>query len=174
MKKSDINQPPCYFDKYIKCAEDVAILQAFADSITELETLDLARFNAIGDKVYAKGKWTIKDIFQHLVDTEHILAYRALRIGRNDKTNLTGFDEALLAANVDTKQRSLEKIIAEMKLIRQTTALMFESFSKEALQRTTIVSGNQMSALAYGFTIIGHQKYHLKIVSDRYLPLLDK
>lgn len=169
MKKSDINQPPCYFDKYIECAEDVEIRQAFDDSIKELEMLNLQRFNAVGDKVYAEGKWTIKDIFQHLIDTEHILAYRALRIGRNDKTKLQGFDEEILAANVSTKNRALESIIEELKLRRSVTKLLFESFTDEHLQIIGYSSDLQMSALAFGFTIVGHQKYHLKIIAERYL-----
>ena len=174
MKKSDINQPPCYFDKYIECAEDVEILQAFDDSIKELEMLDLAKFNAIGDKVYATGKWTIKDIFQHLIDTEHILAYRALRIGRNDKTKLQGFDEQILADNVSTKNRTLQSIIEELKMRRKVTKLLFESFTGEHLQIIGFSSDMQMSALAFGFTIVGHQKYHLKIIEEKYLPLTAK
>src|SRR5690349_5440573 len=108
MKKSDINQPPCYFDKYINCVEDIEISEAFKQSQAELDRLELSKFNRIGDSVYAEGKWTIKDIFQHLIDAEHILSYRALRIGRNDKSLYTGFDEAVLAANVRTENRNVE------------------------------------------------------------------
>ncbi len=172
MKKSDINQPPCYFDKYINCVDDIEIFEAFKQSQIELENLDLEKSDQIGDDVYAEGKWTIKDIFQHLIDAEHILSYRSLRIGRNDKTELPGFDEALLAANVSTKGRSLESIVDELKLIRKSTERLFESFNEEAMQRFTVINGNRMSALAYGFAILGHQKYHLKIVEEKYLPLI--
>lgn len=173
MKKSDINKPPCYFDKYINCVDDIELFEAFQQSHIELNSLDLAKFNQIGDQVYAAGKWTIKDIFQHLIDTEHILAYRALRIGRNDITNLSGFDEAVLAANVSTKDRTLESIIAELKHRRTSTRLLFESFTDEALQTIGIASEMQMSALAFGFTILGHQKYHLRIIKEKYLPLIN-
>lgn len=171
MKKSDINQPSCYFDKYINCVEDIEIFEAFKQSQIELENLDLEKFHQIGDAVYAEGKWTIKDIFQHLIDAEHILSYRSLRIGRNDKTALSGFDEALLAANVNTKNRSLESIVSELKLLRKTTECLFHSFDADAMQRFAIINDNQMSVLAYGFTILGHQKYHMKIVKEKYLPL---
>lgn len=172
MKKSDINQPPCYFDKYIDCCDDVEILQTFDDSIKELETLDLTAFNSVGDNVYAEGKWTIKDIFQHLIDCEHVLAYRALRIGRNDKTKLQGFDEQILAENVSVQNRALESVIKEMILRRKVTKLMFESFSDEHLQILGYTSEIQMSVLALGFTIVGHQKHHLKIIEEKYLPLM--
>lgn len=171
MKKSDIKQPPCYFDKYLNCVTDLELFEAFDQSLTELGTLDLARFKQVGDAVYAAGKWTVKDIFQHLIDAEHILSYRALRIGRNDKSLYTGFDQDLLAANVSTKNRSLEDIVEELKVLRQATRFLFGTFTDEALQRFTVVDGKQMSALAFGFTILGHQKYHLRVLDERYLPL---
>jgi DinB superfamily len=174
MKKSDINQPPCYFDIYINCIDDIEISVAFKQTLDELDNLDLAEFKRIGDKVYAEGKWTIKQILQHLIDAERVLAYRSLRIGRNDKTILNGFDEALFAANASVKNRSLESIIDELKIVRQSTALLFASFDDEAMHRFITVSGNQMSALAYGFAILGHQKYHLKIIEEKYFPLVNQ
>ena len=172
MKKTEINQPPCYFDKYMNCIADIELFEALDQSQAELETLDLARFNRVGDAVYAEGKWTVRDIFQHLIDAEHILSYRALRIGRNDKSLYTGFDQDLLAANVNTTNRSLEVIVEELKLLRQVTKFMFETFTDEAMHRFTVVDGKQMSALAFGFTILGHQKYHLTMIGENYLPLI--
>lgn len=172
MKKSEINQPPCYFDKYIDGVDDLEIFEALKQSQIELESLDLAKFDRIGDAVYAEGKWTVNDIFQHLIDAERILSYRCLRIGRNDKTILPGFDEALLAANVNTKGRSLETIVDQLILVRKTTECLFDSFDDHAMQRFAVVSGNRMSALAYGFAIVGHQKHHLRIIAEKYLPLI--
>ncbi len=172
MKKSDINQSPCYFDKYINRIDDLEIFQAFKQSERELENLDLERWDGVGDSVYAAGKWTVKDIFQHLIDAERILSYRCLRTGRNDQTLLTGFDQELLAANVSTKSRTLASIVEELMLLRKTTQLLFESFDDEAMHRFTVISDNRMSVLAYGFAILGHQKYHLKIIEEKYLPLI--
>jgi DinB superfamily len=172
MKKSEIHQPPCYFDRYIHLSDDIELTEAFAISVAELENLDLEQFSKVGNQVYAEGKWTINDIFQHLIDTEHILAYRALRIGRNDKTQLSGFDEALLAANVNTQNKSLERFVTELKVVRSATKYLFDSFDDEALQRNSVTYQSQMSTLALGFTIVGHQKYHLKIIAEKYLPLI--
>jgi hypothetical protein len=174
MKKSDINQPPCYFDKYINCLDDITLAEAFRQSRAALEELNLAELNQISSNVYAPGKWTVKAIFQHLIDTEHILAYRALRIGRNDRTRLTGFDEGVLAAHVNAEGRSLESLVDELKLRRQVTKLMFDSFTEEALQRSGVASEIRMSSLAFGFAINGHQAYHLKIIEEKYLPLIVK
>lgn len=170
MKKSDIKQPACYFDKYIDLVEDLEISEAFERSRTELDNLELKSLTKIGDFVYAPGKWTINDIFQHLIDSEQVLSYRALRIGRHDQTKLPGFDEALFAANVCTKDRTLERIVEGLKIVRCATAFLFESFDDQALQRFAVVSENQMSVLAYGFAILGHQKHHLQIIKEKYLP----
>jgi hypothetical protein len=172
MKKSDINQPPCYFDRYMRRVDDIEIGDALRGSQTELENLDLEGLRQLGDVAYSEGKWTVKDIFQHLIDAEHVLSYRALRIGRNDETVLPGFDQDLFAANVSTKGGSIEKIVNQLKMIRKTTESLFETFDKAAMLRSSAISGNQMSVLAYGFAIVGHQRHHFEIIDTRYLPLI--
>lgn len=171
MKKSDIQQPPCYFDKYLDCVGDVELSEAFHQSQIDLEELDLERLIELGDAAYAEGKWGVKDIFQHLIDAERILSYRSLRIGRNDQTEIPGFDQDLFAANVSTKHQTVNRLVEELEIVREATQRLFESFDDEALQRSTVINGNQMSALAYGFAILGHQKYHLKLIEEKYLPL---
>jgi hypothetical protein len=172
MKKSDINQPPCYFDRYINNVADIEVVDALKQSLSEIESFDLEELSKLGATTYAEDKWTIKDILQHLIDVEHILAYRALRIARKDKTPLPGFDEAQLAMNAHPERRSLNDLIAELKVVRQATSLLFQSLDNEALQQSAIVSDKQMSALAFGFTIVGHQKHHLRIIEEKYLPLV--
>jgi len=174
MNKSDINQPPSYFDRYINYVEDIELASAFKQSLAEIDDLDLAELREIGNSVYAPGKWTTRDIFQHLIDVEHILAYRALRIARHDQTPLPGFDEAQLAMNAGAEKRSLEALVFELKAARFATYLLFESLDNEALQRSMIISDNQMSALAFGFAIVGHQKHHLKIIQEKYWPLIER
>ncbi len=149
-------------------------MDAFRQSLAEIDRLDLAELSEIGDAVYAEEKWTIKSIVQHLIDVEHILSYRALRIARNDQTPLPGFDEALLARNAAAEKRSLEGLLLELKVARRASFLLFASLDDESLRRSLIVSDKQMSALAFGFTIVGHQKHHLKIIEDKYLPLIER
>ena len=93
MKKSDISQAPCFFDTYIHKVDDIELSEALKQSISELDNLDFETLNKLADFAYAEGKWTVKDIFQHLIDTERIMSYRALCFARNEKTKLPGFDE---------------------------------------------------------------------------------
>lgn len=169
MKKSDINQAPCFFDRYINLVNDIELLEALKLSISELDNLDFEALNKIADFAYDEGKWTVKDIFQHLIDTERVMNYRALSYGRNDVKQLPGFDENVYAKHVSTKKRSLKSLIAELKLVHKSSMLMFKSFDKKALLRKGIMFNADMSVLAVGFVIAGHQKHHLQVITERYM-----
>ena len=121
------------------------------------------------DYRYAEGKWTIKDILQHLIDTERIFAYRALRFARNDKTELPGFEENDYVDQANANQRSIQYLLSELAVVRQATVSLFKSFSNEELLRKGIASNNPMSVRALGFTIIGHQNHHQRVFEERYL-----
>jgi DinB superfamily len=169
MKKSDINQAPNYFDTYVNKIEDIELLEALKQSITELDNLDFDALEAKADFAYAEGKWKIKDIFQHIIDTERIMAYRALRFARNDDTQLPGFDENLFAKNVSTKKRSLRSLILELKLVHKSSMALFKSFDKKALKRKGIMFKSEVAVLAVGFIIAGHQRHHLQVIKERYM-----
>lgn len=121
------------------------------------------------DYRYAEGKWTIKDILQHLIDTERIFAYRALRIARNDQTALPGFDETAYAGATDANARHLQNLLTELSIVRQGTIHLFKSFTSEDLLKTGTASGYNVSVRALGYLIIGHQYHHIKIYKERYL-----
>ena len=121
------------------------------------------------DYRYAEGKWTIKEIIQHIIDTERILAYRALRISRNDSTPLPGFDENNYANNTAANTRSLQDLLTELSAVRHSNLLLFKSFSKEQLLSRGIASDQPISVRAIGFMLIGHQKHHQKVFAERYL-----
>lgn len=170
--KSDqlpIHEYPSYFNAYIQVLENV-------DMIEELEIClhDFIRFvqNIPMDKFdfrYAAGKWTIKDIIQHLIDAERVFSYRAMRISRNDKTPLPGFEENDYVDNANANDRSLQDLLTEFAAVRHSTLLLFKSFSQDQLIRTGTASGNEVSVRAIGFIIIGHQKHHQNIFQERYL-----
>ena len=121
------------------------------------------------DYRYAEGKWTIKDILQHLIDAERIFAYRALRFARNDKTELPGFDENSYADEANGCKTSIQVLLTELAVVRQATLSLFKSFSEEELLRSGIASNNPMSVRALGIVIIGHQNHHQRIFEERYL-----
>lgn len=121
------------------------------------------------DYRYAEGKWTIKDILQHLIDSERVFSYRALRFARKDQTPLASFEENDYAEVADGGKRSIQDLLTELSALRHATLAMFKSFDTETLMRIGIASNNPMSVRALGFVIIGHQNHHQQIFEERYL-----
>ena len=121
------------------------------------------------DYRYAEGKWTIKDIVQHLIDTERVLAYRSLRFARKDQTPLHSFDENEYVDATAANKRTLTDLLQEYKAVRLSTLYLFKSFSNEELMYTGIASNNSFTVRAIGFIIAGHQKHHQRIIAERYL-----
>ena len=172
MKKSDINPVPPNFAKYIDLVADVELEQAFDESGRQLSELDTDVLRKLGDKKYAPGKWTVKDILQHLADSDRIMSYQALMLARQDESVLQGFDEKLHVKNANAVRRTVDEMIEEIKVARASTISLFDSFDDEILLHKAIRWKYEISVLAMGFTIIGHQTHHLRIIKERYLPLL--
>ena len=116
----------------------------------------------------------MNDIVQHAIDTERIFCYRALRFARNDATPLRGFSQDDFAAHTTAREIPVDKLWAEWKALRHSTELMFGGFNDEMLLHRGRCSEIEMSALAIGFTLIGHQRHHLGIIHDLYVPLAGK
>lgn len=171
MKKSAIEADPGYFRKYIDLAGDGELDGELEDSLHSLETIDAGILERVGDRTYSPGKWTLKAVLQHMIDTERVFQYRALRFARNDRTPLHGFEQDDFARNAGAEKRDFTALLEELKTVRRSTILLFGSLPEEALQRTGMASGAKLSVLALGFLIIGHQVHHLNIIRTRYLPL---
>lgn len=172
MKKSDINPMPAFFDRYINIIEDVDILDAFEKYTPESIYSEITKLSALGDQVYAPGKWTINDIIQHVIDNERIMSYRAMRFSRNDKTVLPGYDEQLFGANTNSANLTLQELLEEFKLIRASTIALFKGMRDEMMLRSGVAFKSDISALALGFVILGHPVHHMNVIRERYYPLL--
>lgn len=117
---------------------------------------------------YAEGKWTIKEIVQHIADDERIYAYRALRFARNDTTELPGFDQDAYTRYAEANQRTLEDLLGELATVRAATLSLYSGLSEEALKRVGIASRNVMSVRAIAYHIAGHELRHMNIIRERY------
>lgn len=172
MKKSDIKPMPEYFDHYINLSDDVELLQAFDKSFEQLENLDIEKLKKLGGKIYAPDKWTVKTIIQHLTDFERILCYRTLLFARKDKNIRQGIDENFIAKTAKADERNIEEIINELKTVRLASRALFANFDEEMLLNTGLNWKYEVSVLAMGFNIVGHQIHHFNIIEDGYFPLL--
>lgn len=173
MKRSEVNPMPEFFDRYIKLVEDIDVVEALEKHSSLFGNNDLEVFTKLGDTVYAPGKWTGKEIIQHITDNERVQSYRAMRFSRKDETALPGYDPDLLSNNSTANQRSYEELLEEFKVVRQSSILLFKSFSREMLQRGGVCNSKYNTVLGLGFVISGHQIHHVNILRERYLPLTD-
>lgn len=174
MKKSDIKNMPEYFDRYIDLTDDVDHLEALKISLLELENFPVEKWKTIGEKVYAPGKWTVKDILQHYIDTERVFSYRMTAFARNDGQRMLSFDEDLFAKNADANRRTIDDLLAELILVRKSYIAQYQSYTDEMLQRVGQgYNGSEYSVLAMAFMIAGHQRWHFRVVEEKYYPLID-
>lgn len=171
MKSSQLlkTEYSAFYATYINALEDISLLEGLENGLNQMVSFIS---NISSEKLeyrYAEGKWTIKDILLHLIDAERIFAYRALRIGRGDKTPLAGFEENGYVINANANSRSVESLLNEFQLVRKSTLELFQNFSEEQLAYLGTSSDNIISVRAIGFIISGHQNHHLKVIVERYL-----
>lgn len=171
MKKSNIKTYPEYYDYYINLNEDVELSSVFEKSLQQIDNIDIGKLKRIGLKAYADGKWSLNKIIQHLTDWERIWCYRTLLAVRNEGTIPCGHDHNIMADHANADEIPIIQLLAELRSVRMATKALFETFNHEMLLSNCKFNNNQMSVLAMGFNIIGHQLHHFDIIRERYLPL---
>ncbi|WP_340198691.1 DinB family protein [Ascidiimonas sp. W6] len=163
------NEYHLYYQPYFEILGEVDLVEELYSRQDYL--FDLLK-NIPADKfkyAYEDGKWTIAELLLHIIDTERIFQYRALRFSRNDSTDLSGFEQDQYVANSNAFLRSKKDLIEEFKSVRNSSITLFSAMTDEALLRRGKASGNIISVRALGFLISGHQRHHEQILLERYL-----
>lgn len=159
-----------YINRYLSLVPSEKWLQEIAVSGEKTAALFRGMTDQEGNFAYAEGKWTLKEVLQHLIDAEKIFAYRALRFAREDKTELPGWDEENYGKMYRLQDRSTESLILEFEAVRTSTFLFFEFLKPEQLTRTGVANGNEISVENLGKLIVGHNLHHLNVIEERYVP----
>ena len=172
MKITDIN-PTEYSNFYANylglIPKDLSLIDGFTDGFKQVsdffENIPAVKLN----HAYAHEKWSVKEVFQHLIDTERVFQYRCFCIARADKTPLPGFEQNDYIVPSNAKNKSLEALTDEFKTVRLSFLALLKSLSKEDLLCVGNANGNPMSARAAAFITLGHYEWHIKIIKERYL-----
>lgn len=169
ISKPSISDVPAYFGSYYQLVDG-------KDLIGELHSsrdLTVKLFQSIstekGKHAYAEGKWTIEEVFRHIIDCERIYAYRALRFSRFDDVELPGFDENAYISKMYYHQSDIQNLIREYSSLRDSNIQLFESMNDKMLDFKGCANGIKMNARALGFMIVGHNLHHCNIIKERYL-----
>lgn len=160
---------PEYFQKYIDQVPEEDMHTAFANQLPVITEFLHSISEEKANFSYAPGKWTIKELLQHIIDTERIFNYRALCFARHEKASLPGFDENEYAAHSNASHRSWSSLLEEFFTLRRSTEQLFESFTPEALVNQGLSNNNKNTAGSIAFITIGHVYHHKKVLEERYL-----
>ncbi|WP_332026255.1 DinB family protein [Kaistella sp.] len=161
------------FQKYIQRYLDLIPSENWLEEMKKSGEKTVSLYSFLAEEqsnfAYAEGKWTLKELLQHLIDAERIFAYRALRFARNDQTELAGWDEETYAKYYFSSERSLQSLTDEFETVRKSSCLLFENFNEIQLSKTGVANGNEISVETIGKLIVGHNIHHLNIIEERYL-----
>ncbi len=158
-----------YYQTYLSKTNDVQLNEGLRSNMEKvISFLKSISKNKLVYR-YEEGKWTIKEMLLHIIDTERIFAYRALRIARQDQTPLPGFDQDAYVPTSKANDRSLESLLDEYKTVRHATIALFDSFDDEMLIQVGSASNSPLSVRAAGYILIGHENHHCDIIRERYL-----
>ena len=171
MEKSETKKNSEFLEYVYRLNEGVELTEAFNLSLKEINDIDIAQLNRIGLKTYEKDKWTIHKILQHLIDWERIWCYRAIIFAREEGTVPDAHDQEIMGKNSNADELSIEQLVNELRIVRQSTIMMFESFNKKILETNCKFFEYEMPLFAIGLTIAAHQKHHFNILKERHIPL---
>ncbi len=169
MPKPDLQKVPSHLHEEIDLVECDDINEAFnkyANFQANLESVPVEKW----EYRYSEGKWSIKELVQHVIDAERIFCNRVLVIVRKDNvTPLVSFEEKDYAKFSEAGKRTKNDLIEELVIVRSSSKKLFDSFSNEQLFTVGAVNDYEIDVNALGFVIIGHLLHHLKIIRERYL-----
>ena len=169
MTRPDKNEHHQYYSTYIDKVPDGDILAILRAGIDETAALFRNRPASIADHRYAPGKWTVREVINHLVDSERTFGFRAFWFARKGAGELPSFDQEPFVAEARTGARSLESLLAEWRTVRASNLSLFETIDDAASTETGIASGYRFTVRAFPWIIAGHEIHHRKQLVERYL-----
>jgi len=158
-----------YYSRYIDLVPDGDVLGTLATQIHGTVTTLQGISDGDSLKRYAPDKWSVREVVGHMIDTERIMAYRALRFARNDQTPLPGFEQNDYVPPGKFDSRPWAGLIAEFEAVRQSNLPMFRGFDQEAWRRQGVASNNPLTVRALAYIIAGHERHHMRILREKYL-----
>lgn len=169
MQKPNVTEYAPYYQRYIDLITTDDVLSFYKLQADEIVALFTNLSEEQASFSYAEGKWTIKEVLAHIVDSERIFGYRVLAISRGDKNLLPGFDENEYVSKGKYENRSLKSLLSEYSHLSSANFELFKSLDEEMLSQKGTASGKEVTARAILFVTIGHEKHHLEIIKSRYL-----
>jgi hypothetical protein len=163
-----------YAEKYVSLITGNDILETLTTQLKQTTTFFSGRSERDGNFRYAPDKWTVKEVLGHVVDSERIFAYRALRIARGDQSPLPGFEQDDYVRSARFTERNLGNIVEEYADVRHASLALFNSLAEEAWQRRGVANNSPVTVRAIAFIVAGHELHHRNLLNERYFPAIPR
>lgn len=173
MYRPSIHEYPTYFNRYISLVPEGDVLVTLSHQAEKTIGLLANLSEEVSAYRYEPGKWSVKEVIGHVIDTERVFNYRALCFARGDQTKLPSFDQDKFAEAANYKDRSLLDIIDEFGILRRYTTSLFKTFNPDDMSKMGSASDYRLSLGSIAFIVAGHELHHVKIIKDRYLKIKD-
>ena len=164
----DASEYAPYYGRYISLMNADDILAALEEQAQETRAVLSGLSDADEDYRYAPEKWSIKEVLGHVIDAERVFAYRALRIARNDRTPLPGFEQDDYVRYGGFAEQRLADLIEEFVCVRRSNLMLFRQFSPEAWMRVGVADQKEISVRAIAYIIAGHELHHRQVLKEKY------
>jgi len=173
MRKPEQSEYPSYYNQYIDLVKGENVIKELQDQIVSMQVFLATVPENQEDFSYAPGKWTLKEVIGHIIDTERIMAYRVLRFARGDNKVLQGFEEDEYVKAANFHKRTLYDLAHEFGLVRESNLCLFKTLDEGALSRRGMANDKEISVRALIHTIAGHTTHHLNVVRTKYLIMIE-
>ncbi len=157
-----------YYGKYVALVPTGDVLATLESQLADTVAVVDAIGEARAGHRYAEGKWSVRQLVGHVVDTERIFTYRALAAARGEGASLPPFDENAYVEQANFEARSLGSLLGEWTAVRRSTLALFRNLDDVALARRVVANGAPMSARAVTWIVAGHELHHREILRSRY------
>ncbi|MEJ8819887.1 DinB family protein [Lacibacter sp. H407] len=158
-----------FYHNYVMNVQEDDVRSAFDQQSSVLDSFLSSIPESKADHAYAEGKWTVKQLLQHIIDAERIFTHRALWFARHSPAPLSGFDENEYAAVADVSKRSVASLADELRAVRKSSEFLFNSFTDKDLNTSGTANTHAITVNALGFVTLGHFLHHKRILEERYL-----
>lgn len=158
-----------YYSRYIDLVSTENIVQTLEIQLEEA----LQFLSPISEEQslhsYAPDKWTVRQLLNHVNDTERVFVYRAFWFARKFDSPLPGYDQDIGVQAADANEVSWSRHVEEFRRVRLTTLSFFQNLPPAAWTRSGIASDNKFTVRALAYISAGHVTHHLNILRERYL-----
>lgn len=168
-RRPEVGEYDPFYQAYIDRVPDGSIMEALEEQRYEIMGLLGSLDNATADFRYEDGKWSVKEVLGHLVDTERIFTTRALCFARGESISLPGFEQDEYVSRGEFERRSLASLSEEFDAVRVSTERLFDGLCESQWGRSGIANDARMSVRAVAYIIVGHAAHHLSVLRGRYL-----